>query len=181
MTLPRFDAAWRGAQRHQPFFCEENVWQLLAGDALPSPAAALFISNATHTVAMWGQRAARLDPIVWDYHVVALLPRHELVVDLDDRTTIARPVRAWLAHAFRSDQPDLQPRFRCVERALFLATFRSDRSHMRDQQGRPLQPFPSWPAVGDPAATHNLHRFFDLSDPIAGRVVDAQGLLELAL
>ena len=180
MTLPAFDVAWRAAQRYQPYFCEENVWQLLAGAALPAPAAALFVTNAARTVAMWGQRAAHRDPIVWDYHVVALLPQHARIVDLDDRTRIDRPLHEWLAHAFRSDEPDLQPRFRCVPRDELLATFRSDRSHMRDARGRPLQPFPDWPPVGDPTQPHNLQRFLDLADPIAGTVVDANGLLELA-
>ena len=177
--LPAFDSAWRSAQRYQPFFCEENVHQLLASGALPSPAAALFLTNAARTVAVWGQRAAVTDPIVWDYHVVALLPHHDCIIDLDDRTTINRPLRNWLAHAFRSDEPDLQPRFRCVPRDEFLATFHSDRSHMRDAHGRPLQPFPSWPALGDPAQPHNLQRFLDLADPLAGSVVDANGLLDL--
>ena len=55
--LPTFDDTWQRAQPHHPFFCEENVWQLLRGTALPRPAAAVFVSNDDRTVAMWGQRA----------------------------------------------------------------------------------------------------------------------------
>lgn len=176
--LPTFDDAWRRAQPHQPFFCEENVWQLLRGTALPRPAAAVFVSNDDRTVAMWGQSAATEDPIVWDYHVVALLPAHDLVVDLDDRERVAWPRRAWLAHAFRAAvEARHRPRFRIVPAAELLATFSSDRSHMRDLQGRPLQPFPAWPAPFDPQLGHTLPRFLDFADPIAGVVTDAAGLL----
>lgn len=176
--LPAFDDAWRRAQDHQPFFCEENVLRLLQRAALPADAAAVFVSNDDRSVAMWGQRAASEDPIVWDYHVVALLPAHDLVVDLDDRQQAAWPRRAWLAHAFREPlEPRFRARFRIVPRGDLLARFSSDRSHMRDLQGRPLHAFPAWPAPFDPQLGHTLPRFIDLADPIAGVVTDAAGLL----
>lgn len=177
-ALPAFDDAWRRAQDHQPFFCEENVLRLLQRAALPPDAAAVFVSNDDRSVAMWGQRAASADPIVWDYHVVALLPAHDLVVDLDDRQQVAWPRRAWLAHAFREPlEPRFRARFRIVPRGELLARFSSDRSHMRDLQGRPLHPFPAWPAPFDPQLGHTLPRFVDLADAIAGVVTDAAGLL----
>ena len=170
----------RARQRHQPFFCEENVWQLLQCADLPEPRAVVFVSNAARTVAMWGQRAAVRDPIVWDYHVVLLLPEQGRIVDLDDRDQVAWPVQEWLAHAFRGDvEAEFQPRFRVVDGAEFLAVFSSDRSHMLDGRGRPLQPFPNWPAPFDPARGMHLMRFVDLDDPIAGVVVDSAGLVRL--
>lgn len=178
MSLPSFDEAFRRRQAYQPFFCEENVLQLLRGQALPRPAAAVFVTNDDRSVAMWGQRAAAVDPIVWDYHVVALLPEHDLVVDLDDRTQLARPRAAWLQHAFRPvDEPRFLPRFRIVPADDYLATFSSDRSHMLDVRGRPLHPFPAWPAPFDATKGHVLPRFVDLAEPIAGVVTDAAGLL----
>jgi protein N-terminal glutamine amidohydrolase len=180
-TAPTFDAAWARRQRYQPFFCEENVWQLLHAQALPRPAAAVFVANAGRAVAMWGQRAARRDPIVWDYHVVALLPSLQLVVDLDDRERAARPLAEWLAHAFREDTaPDLQPRFRIVPADAFVAVFSTDRSHMRDDDGRWRQPQPPWPAPFQPSRGMNLMRFVDVADAIAGIVTDAAGLLAWA-
>lgn len=175
--MPDFSDAWRRAQPYQACFCEENVWQLLRGDALPKPAAAVFISNAARAVAMWGQRAAEVDPVLWDYHVVALLPEHGLIVDLDDRERAAWPVAEWLAHAFRAQaRRDEQPRFRVVAGEVFLATFSSDRSHMRDLRGRELAPFPNWPAPYEPTRGMNLMRFVDVDDDIAGVVVDGAGL-----
>lgn len=171
-----FDDRWRRAQRYQPFFCEENVWHLLQAEGLPEPRAALFVSNRERTVAMWGQRAGT-DPVLWDYHVVLLLPRAGLVVDLDDRKAAAWPVQDWLLHAFRADAgPALQPRFRLVQAAEFLRVFSSDRSHMLDARGLPRQPLPPWPAPFDPARGMNLMRFVDLDDAIAGLVTDAEGL-----
>ena len=173
MHALNLDKTWRQRQPYQPYFCEENVWQLLQAEGLPQPRAAVFVTNATRTVAMWGQRAGRPDPVVWDYHVVLLLPKEGLILDLDDRDQLVWPVRDWLGHAFRADQFDLQPRFRIVDGEEFLAKFSSDRSHMRDARKRPVQPFPDWPAPFDPARGMNLMRFVDPEDAIAGVVVDA--------
>lgn len=176
-----WDEAWRQARAYQPCFCEENVWRLLGEQVLPEPGAAVFVTNADRTVAMWGQRAADHDPIVWDYHAVALLPRRRFIVDLDDRRRVAWPLAAWLRHAFRDDtEEDLRPAFRIVPRDEFLATFSSDRSHMRDARGQPQQPFPPWPAPFQAALGMNLPRFLDLRDAIAGIVTDADGLLRFA-
>jgi protein N-terminal glutamine amidohydrolase len=159
----------------QPFFCEENVWQLLRGADLPAPAAALFVTNAARQVAMWGQRAAPADPILWDYHVVAAAGGQ--IFDRDDRDGVPRPVMSWLQHAFRRDvEAALRPRFRVVAAASFLATFSSDRSHMLDTNGRPLQPFPAWTMPYRSELGMTLLRFLDLQDPIAGVVVDAGSL-----
>jgi hypothetical protein len=178
---PTFDADWRTARAataYQPFFCEENVWRLLRDGAVPDPCAALFVSNRTRTVAMWGQRAAQVDPIVWDYHAVAVwLDGDGVVIDLDDRERVAWPLAAWLAHAFAEEVTDeFAPRFRLVPKAELLERFSSDRSHMRDRRGRPTQPFPAWPAPYDPQLGMTLPRFFDLDDPIAGVVTDRAGL-----
>lgn len=150
---------------------------LLAAGELPEPGAALFVTNRTRTVAMWGQRAAWRDPVLWDYHVTVLLPRRRLVLDLDDRRQVAWPLRAWLAHAFRAADPELSPRFRLVPAAALRRTFSSDRSHMLGADGRPLQPFPPWPAPFDPGLGMTLPRLLDLDDAIAGVVTDANGLL----
>jgi hypothetical protein len=174
---PAFDEAWRARRCHQPYFCEENVWRLLTDGALPTDAAALFVTNAARTVAMWGQRAAARDPILWDYHVVALLPRAGLVVDLDDRERVAWPLPDWLAHAFRATRPAWQPRFRCVPRGQLLATFSSDRSHMLDARGAARVPLPPWPAPFRTELGMTLPRFLDLDDEVAGTVTDAAGLL----
>lgn len=178
--LAGLEALRRGAA-HQPFFCEENVWLLLQDRRLPEPGAAVFLTNGARRVAMWGQRAARRDPIVWDYHVVVLLPVARIVLDLDDRARFAWPLADWLARAFRAATPRVeQPSFRVVPHAELQATFSSDRRHMRDEHGRERQPFPPWPAPFRAELGHTLARFLDLDDRIAGTVTDADGLLTVA-
>jgi hypothetical protein len=176
--MPEAPDRWedlRANAARQPFFCEENVFCLLTSGALPEAGAAVFVTNRARQVAMWGQRLAAADPILWDYHVVALLPQAGLILDLDDRERFAWPVADWLLHAFRAPSPRHQPRFRIVPQAELLATFSSDRRHMRGRNGEPLQPFPPWPAPFRPGLGHTLHRFLDLDDPIAGTVTDVVG------
>lgn len=171
-----FDARWRAAQRHQPFFCEENVWHLLQAVDVPRPAAALFVTNRVRAVAMWGQRQGPPDPVVWDYHVVVLCPAAGLVIDLDDRRRAAWWVGDWLANTFRPGEAHAAPWFRRVADGDFLRTFSTDRSHMADAAGRPLRPLPPWPPPFQPALGMTLQRFLDLDDPIAGEIIDAASL-----
>jgi hypothetical protein len=173
------DERWRHAQQHQSFFCEENVWHLVTGAGLPRPRAAVFVANDAGAVPMWGQRAAACDPLVWDYHVVALLPAAAVIVDLDDRISPAWSLDAWLEHAFRIDDPELAPRFRVVDEVDLRRTFSTDRSHMLAADGSPCQPLPPWPAPYQPALGMTLPRFLDPRDDVAGVVVDAGGLRRL--
>jgi len=68
---------------YTPFWCEENVYDLVAKFTANEAIASLwhistvFISNPSKTVALWGQKLAKRDPpdnvVVWDYHVVLVL------------------------------------------------------------------------------------------------------------
>ena len=166
-----------------PFYCEENVWQTLQDPALPvavDARAAVFITNAARQVAMWSQRAAVVDPVVWDYHVVVLArgARGGVVVDVDCTAGVVLPVVAWAQASFRDFVPAAaRPRFRVVDAPTFLRTFSSDRSHMTDARGRPTKAPPPWPAPQNGAM--NLHRFIDLDDDIAGVVCELDDLFRL--
>ena len=76
-------------------FCEENVYQLLAGmdPVLAARTNAVFISNAGRTVPIWQQRAGRSEDglVVWDYHVILIYRPDErtLVYDLASEAEIA--------------------------------------------------------------------------------------------
>jgi protein N-terminal glutamine amidohydrolase len=163
-------------RRYQPFYCEENVWWLLHD--LAAEAQAVFITNAGSSVALWEQRAAPPgEPVIWDYHAIAIADGQAW--DLDSRLGLPVPLGRYLVESFHFLPPAaaaFAPRFRLVPAALFHARFASDRSHMR-VGGRWLKPPPPWPPpqpVGiEPT---NLKRFLDLDDPIAGEVVDLQGL-----
>lgn len=186
VSLTILDAAWRAldvdALPYAAFFCEENVWRLLDSPALPVPVAvrhAVFITNKSRSVAMWSQRAAVVDPVVWDYHVVLLADG--VVVDLDCTAGAVLRVAEWTAAAFRDGVNDVAaPRFRIVDAATFRARFSSDRSHMRDSTGQTLKPEPPWPAPWQPALGMTLLRFVDLDDDVGGVIVDLPGLLAYA-
>lgn len=181
------------APAYCPFYCEENVWQLCAH---PRWAAAerrvLCISNSERRVAMWGQRTAQHPhvPIVWDYHVVLLLRdpgRRFDVWDLDAQYPGPRSAERWLRTSFDHSgllPPQYAPCFRMIDCADYRRHFRSDRRHMRSQDGTPKQPPPPWPAImGEPPACapeddgSNLERFIDMQDAgFLGQLFDLAAL-----
>ena len=158
--------------RYAPYFCEENVWHLARErDAEGRPDVhAVFITNRRRHLRMWQQRAG--DPVGWDYHAVLLDGGQ--IVDLD--TVIeggpSLPVRVWLDGSFRPVPDAIAPQFRVVEAVELFRTFASNRSHMRDATGAPLQPFPEWPPIRCSLGDHTLARYLDLDDDIAGTWLD---------
>ncbi len=180
------DSAWLAARPWASHFCEENAWWVAAApELLPLRTTVVLITNHTRTVAMWQQRAATVDPIVWDYHVVVVLEPGEagtgaLVIDADCRAGAVLSIDDWLAASFPVEvSHDYAPQFRLIQGLHYLEHFVSDRSHMLDADGKPLQPFPSWPALGvAEGKTNTLFPWLDLTQPTPGEVVDLDGLAE---
>lgn len=172
-----------GDHRHQPFYCEENVWWLLQHPSLVDHERfALFITNPLRQCPVWAQRAGPEDGfVVWDYHVIAIVRRDGVEAwDLDTRLGMPLGLADYLAGTFpvaaAPTGPPFAPRFRLIEGDDFVATFHTDRSHMRTAEGW-LQPPPPWPPPSSPGGGGgNLMRFVDLDDPIAGEVLDLCGL-----
>jgi hypothetical protein len=170
--------------RYQPFYCEENVWWLAQRDDLAEcPRWVLFITGE-RGVLMRHQRAApESAPVVWDYHVILVVRRGDLLEawDHDTRLGMPSPLLAYLEASF-PPLPDAlarwRPRFRVVEADELVARFSTDRGHMRALDGSYLRPPPPWPPPGPPMRAPNLLRFLDLSDPIAGEVLDLERLVE---
>ncbi len=162
LTLPKY----------QPFWCEENVWHLCAEAGAPF---AVFVASTARACPMWAQRAG--DPVVWDYHVVALAPSAEGtwdVWDLDSTLGMPVPAGRWLDATFAGHdglRAEFRPWFRVVARDELLATFASDRAHMRDAAGGWQQAPPPWPPIGA-GRPSNLMRFVDMAAPFAGEVLD---------
>ena len=166
--------------RYAPFYCEENVFHL-AGEPLLAgrPRRVVFVSNAARRVAMWEQRAAGGpgQAMLWDYHVVLLAAYPWEVWDLDTLLGFPVPAGEYLDASFRAGLREAyMPRFRVVDADLFVATFASDRSHMRRRDGRWKKPPPPWPPIGAPGAEANLMRFVDVTAPFLGEVMDLEGL-----
>jgi len=162
---------------YQAFYCEENAFLRVAGPVRPGGDHALFITNARRQVAVFEQRLAPPgEPVVWDYHVVAVDRARQTVVDPDSRLELPCDLARYLAATFPPLPPQLElysPRFRLVASAVLAATFASDRRHMRDDRGAYQAPPPAWPPIGE---GHTLDRYLDLDDPIAGEVFTLDGL-----
>ena len=140
----------------------------------------VFISNPQRTVAVWQQRAAQAitEPVVWDYHVIALAKAggHWWVHDPD--STLGVPVAAstYLDAAFlplAPAQSAYAPLFRWLPADLYRQEFCSDRRHMRDATGEWLAPPPPGPCIGQGS---NLMRFVDLETEFWGEVLDLDAL-----
>ncbi len=170
------------AHRYHPFYCEENVWWLCQEERFAEQKRyAVFISNASRCCAIAQQRVAPADAVVaWDYHVVMLLETDTTEIwDLDSRLGAPLPLEEYLVRSFLPLQPHcahLAPQFRLVPAAELLAIFASDRRHMRDADGSWQHPPPEWPAPTVEGQAHNLMRFVDLRDDIAGEVLDLEAL-----
>jgi len=143
-------------RRHQPFYCEENIWWLAQEPHFVGrDPHALFISNAAGRCLLAHQRAGGDDGrVVWDYHVI-LIARIEggsgwEAWDLDSSLPCPEALPAYLRATFPAAvAPALAPRFRVVPAPLFVATFATDRAHMRNPDGSWQQPPPPWPPPGE--------------------------------
>lgn len=173
-----------GPWRYTQYFCEENIWQLLADARFADREAyAVFITNRDQQVAMWAQRAALAlgMPVVWDYHVVAAVRGTSgfEVWDLDCTEGCPLPFVRWRERSFdaaRQLPPKLRPLFRVVRADDFRRRFSSDRAHMRGDDGAFVEPPPYWEPIGASEEPPNLHRFLDLDTPFVGEVLDLAGL-----
>jgi protein N-terminal glutamine amidohydrolase len=168
---------------YQPFYCEENVW-LLAQDQRCGPGERLvaLITGAQGHVAMWQQKLAEApgEPVLWDYHVVLFVADRAGWNAWDFECTLGMPIPAatWLTSCFPYQDripPRYQPRFRVLPAAEYVATLRSDRSHMRQDDGTYAKPPPSWTPPGG-GQESNLVQFVDLRQTFVGEVMDLSGL-----
>jgi hypothetical protein len=162
-------------------YCEENVWKLIDSGlatcrCASGTASALFISNVEQGVPLWHQRSAAQpgEPVLWDYHVVALIEGPQPQIwDLDSDLPFPCPALEYLAETFPyagALPPELEPCFRRVEGPAFRAAFASDRSHMRGEDGAWLAPPPPWPAIRTPGATMNLMEFVEMGEGGPGQI-----------
>jgi hypothetical protein len=131
-----------------PFYCEENVWHL-CGEPWAHDALVAWVSNPARAVTCHFQRAAAdgQGPIVWDYHVILLVPGPDgwQVVDLDTTLGDRVPFSTYLERTFLAHEP----RFVVLPAAEYRSGLRSDRRHMRRPDGTHAAPPPPWPGIGE--------------------------------
>lgn len=165
---------------HQAYFCEENVWRLLASQELAAMASwAVIVSNERRDIVLLRQLAGRpVDGLVhWDYHVFAVVAEPvagRLALDLDSELPFPCPLERYLDDTFPAGvQRAYEPRFRVMRGGEYLAGLVSDRSHMRRPDGSWLSPPPRWPAPGSGSGREsNLLRWTDMGQRSPGAVYD---------
>ena len=169
---------------YQPYYCEENVWKLLARPEMAAWASwAVIVSNRRRNAVLLRQRAGRpMDGLVrWDYHVfaVALDPAEGAVaLDIDSDLPFPCPFGRYMEDTFPPrPRPDAAARFRAIAAAEYVGGLSSDRSHMRRADGSWIWPPPAWPAPGEGVeGGPNLMSWIDLRRRSPGRLLDARGL-----
>ncbi|XP_071879847.1 uncharacterized protein [Anas platyrhynchos] len=150
---PRAACAYTGC------YCEENVWKLCdyirsRGERPVEEFYAVFISNERRMVPLWKQKSGHGDePVVWDYHVILLRVssgEQNFTYDLDTELPFPCPFDMYSTEAFRLDDslhPEFHRKIRMIRADLYLETFASDRSHMKDADGKWQKPPPSYPCI----------------------------------
>jgi protein N-terminal glutamine amidohydrolase len=140
---------------YQAYYCEENVWRLLARPEFAKMASwAVIVSNAPRDLVLLRQLSGRpLDGLVhWDYHVFAVLAdpiAGRVAVDLDSELPLPCALGRYLEDSFPEGvQRAFLPHFRVMPGSEYLEALVSDRSHMRRPDGSWIAPPPPWPAPG---------------------------------
>lgn len=168
---------------YQPYYCEENIWQLCRHEQFKN-SHIVFIASKGEVFPMLNQRVAAhpLKTVFWDYHVV-LLARDEKnqILDFDTCLPFCTDVADYFSYSFMNNallSADEQPWFRLVPAGEYTAMFSSDRSHMKTASGWQAPP-PPWPLIGN--GEHNLPSFTDMNNSTIGEVLSFDVMLERLL
>lgn len=166
---------------YQPYYCEENVWQLCANARVVGTRFAVFIASPSRVCPLWNQRGSTgpSNPVLWDYHVVLVARSggRSVVYDLDSTLDFPCPLATYLRRTFApvgALPKENEPLFRVFDGDVFRRHFASDRSHMLGPQGQYLQPPPPWPAIVGMQPTIALHR-----DALSLEALDLSGRSQL--
>lgn len=155
---------------YQACFCEENIWHLASESLRRHPGRhyeVLFLTNAPKAVLLMNQAAFEEQGVgCWDYHVLMWDPTDQSIFDFDSRLGFKTRLEIYFARTF-PDQNSIKPEYRATIRSVaaedYTKSFWSDRSHMRDEQGVPLSPFPSWPPILQDIDSLRLQDLYDLN------------------
>ncbi|CAN6328420.1 unnamed protein product [Urochloa humidicola] len=167
---------------HTPFYCEENIYMLCkelirigVADPMGTDLYVVFISNEEKKVPLWHQKASNSDEgfICWDYHVICIQAKRnkgeflDLVWDLDSDLPFPSPFTQYVSDAIRPlafGDSIYRRLFRVVHAPLFLQSFASDRSHMKNPAGNWIQLPPKYdPIMAADGTTNNLNEYIAMS------------------
>ncbi|XP_062347498.1 protein N-terminal glutamine amidohydrolase isoform X3 [Cinclus cinclus] len=151
----------RPACTYTSCYCEENVWKLCdyirSQDRYPlEEFYAVFISNDRRM----------------DYHVILLhvsSGEQNFIYDLDTVLPFPCPFDVYSVEAFRLDDslhPEFHRKLRMIRADLYLKTFASDRSHMKDANGKWQKPPPPYPCIETADSKMNLDDFISMNPEV---------------
>ncbi|XP_038666242.1 protein N-terminal glutamine amidohydrolase [Scyliorhinus canicula] len=159
-------------------YCEENVWKLCEyiKNRRQNPLEewyTVFISNDQKMVPIWSQQSGSDNqPVIWDYHVILL---HDCggqdceIYDLDTTLPFPCPCDTYVKEAFRSEdliRPAFRRKMRVIRADLYLKTFASDRSHMKDANGMWRTTPPPYPCIQTAEAKMNIDKFISMTPTV---------------
>ncbi|KAJ3295608.1 hypothetical protein HDU79_008797 [Rhizoclosmatium sp. JEL0117] len=178
---------------HTPCYCEENTLLLLKQllSQLPSGTKgyAVFVSNPSKSIPIWHQTKG--NPVVWDYHVFAIIQSSTsfLVYDLDSTLPFPSTAEVYSKLALPILDPELTKYhryYRVVGANEYIKTFASDRRHMQ-KDGEWMAPPPLYPGFESEGTFFNLDVYWTMGpDDVEagdrgdgfGRVFDEGGFRE---
>ena len=135
---------------YQPYYCEENIWQLCQKDYFKGREVKVLFLLPTEAnyIALWHQKLTDPDqPVFWDYHVILFDVTNLQIFDFDTHLTFPFNAKSYFTLSFGIEYPKYLPRFKVFDKDPFVENFSSDRSHMLDDRGRWLAEPPAWPFI----------------------------------
>ncbi|XP_016152353.1 PREDICTED: protein N-terminal glutamine amidohydrolase isoform X1 [Ficedula albicollis] len=107
-----------------------------------------------------------------DYHVILLHVsggEQNFIYDLDTVLPFPCPFDVYSVEAFRLDdsiRPEFHRKIRMIRADLYLKTFASDRSHMKDADGKWQKPPPPYPCIETADSKMNLDDFISMNPEV---------------
>ncbi|OTF80983.1 hypothetical protein BLA29_001435, partial [Euroglyphus maynei] len=160
---------------------EENIWKLCEYIQQNEPVELLkncfvvFISNDIEQVLLWAQKIGNPNQdyyVIWDYHVILIYHNTD---DDDDDSTIVFDYDTILPFpcSFNDYQKNVlrhcdninakyDCKFRVIMAEEYLRKFSSDRSRMKDSNGKFIKPPPEYPCIQTLTETNNLNGFITM-------------------
>lgn len=135
-------------------YCEENIWHLCQHPDLSDfSKKVLIISNRSKNCPFLQQKSSIDQQAVWwDYHVILLASKSgiNLVYDFDSTLALPSSLSDYLRLTF-DEKTNWRvsdfPGFKSIEASVYVQTFFSDRSHMKDPEGNWIFSPPHWPHI----------------------------------
>lgn len=180
---------------YTPCYCEENIYKFIEDYSDEFfELYAVFISNPHQRCVIWHQRLREepaINPVCWDYHVIAIGKKNSqsLVFDFDTTLPFPCPLQEYVSKCFRPSDPEISQWwlqfaelnghfFRPIIGLDFLSSFSSDRSHMIDDNGDWKSDPPKYDPIFKPDKGNNLMEFLDFNNStLPGRWLHYEGFL----